>query len=290
MAAGRLDPRINAYRDDLAAEYLKEKVDAPRYARGEPRQVIAGSAPLRLLPRFDALLETELLFGEIVTVYDESEGWAWAQAEGDAYVGYAPCDALSAAVADPTHRVAALRTYLYAAPDIKAPPLDMVSMNARVAIAGEAESFARLADGRFISAAHLAEAGDHAGDFVAVAEQFLGTPYLWGGRTSVGVDCSGLIQLALQAEGRDCPRDTDLLEKSVGMALSLTDNSTGLRRGDLVFWEDHMGVMLDAEQLLHANAFHMATAIEPLNVAVARIAGKEGPVTSIRRMDSADTV
>lgn len=174
--------------------------------------------------------------------------------------------------------------------DIKAPPLDMVSMNARVAIAGEAESFARLADGRFISAAHLAEAGDHAGDFVAVAEQFLGTPYLWGGRTSVGVDCSGLIQLALQAVGRNCPRDTDLLEKSVGTALSLTDNSTGLRRGDLVFWEDHMGVMLDAEQLLHANAFHMATAIEPLNVAVARIAGKEGPVTSIRRMDSADAV
>lgn len=288
MARGLLDPRINAYRGDLAAEALKDQIDAPRYARGERRQLIASSAPLRQQPRFDAALETELLFGEFVTVYDEGEGWAWIQAEGDAYVGYAPCDALSASLRDTTHRVTALRTYLYPAPDIKTLPLEMLSMNARVAVAGERERFCQLAGGGFIIAAHLAEAGDYAADFVAVAERFAGTPYLWGGRTSVGLDCSGLIQLALQAAGRECPRDTDLLEKSVGAALPFMEDFKELRRGDLVFWKDHMGVMLDSERLLHANAFHMAVAVEDLSGAVARIAGVEGPVTSIRRIGPAE--
>lgn len=286
MTTGRLDPRINAYRDDLAAEHLRDKVDAPRYAEGERRQVVAGSAPLRLQPRFDALLETELLFGDTAIVYDESEGWAWVQAEGDAYVGYAPCDALLAAVADTTHRVAALRTYLYPAPDIKAPPLEMLSMNARVAVAGERGRFCQLTNGRFIIADHLADAGEYESDFVDVAERFLGTPYLWGGRTSVGLDCSGLIQLALQAAGRECPRDTDLQEKSVGEAVPVMEDFKALRRGDLIFWSDHMGVMLDGERLLHANAFHMAVAVEKLGEAVTRIADVEGPVTSIRRMGS----
>ncbi len=264
-------------------------VEAPRYAKGVNRQVIVGAAPLRREPRFDAGLETELLFGEIVSVYDENEGWAWAQAESDAYVGYAPCDALSNAVTPATHRVAALRSYLYPAPDMKAPPLDLLSMNASVAVTGEAERFSKLADGRFAIAAHLADAGAYADDFVAVAEQFLGAPYLWGGRTSIGLDCSALIQLALQAAGVACPRDTDMFEKSVGRALAVTEALKRLLRGDLIFWKGHMGVMLDGERLLHANAFHMAVADEPLSEAVARIAKSEGPIKSIRRMGHAET-
>jgi cell wall-associated NlpC family hydrolase len=171
---------------------------------------------------------------------------------------------------------------------MKAPPLDLLSLNARIVVAGERDRFSQLADGRFAVTAHLAGADDFADDFVAVAERFLGAPYLWGGRTSIGLDCSGLVQLALQAAGIACPRDTDMLEKSVGAALPDTGDLSGLQRGDLVFWKGHVGVMLDEKRLLHANAFHMAVAVEPLSEAVARIAEMEGPVTSVRRLGDAE--
>ena len=277
------DRRVNAYRDDLAAEYLRGSVDVPKYTQGETRQVVAATAPLRRAPRFDAPLETEILHGERVTVYDENEGWAWAQGMSDSYVGYVPSDDLVTKTPEPTHRVRALRTHLYRAPDIKVPPLDLLSMNARVGVAEELGRFVKLEDGRFAIAAHLAPLSDFAEDFVDVALEFLGTPYLWGGRTSIGVDCSALIQLALQASGVECPRDTDMQEAALGEALPDPEDQSAYLRGDLIFWKGHMGVMLDDTRLLHANAHHMATAIEPVAEAISRIAASEGPVSSVRR-------
>lgn len=278
------DPRLHAYRDDLAADYMKGQVDVPRLAEGKKRQVVAGAAAVRKEPRHDAPLETELLFGEMVTVYDEQEGWAWAQSRIDSYVGYVSEDALSSRVAEPTHRVSALRTHLYPVPDIKTPPLDLLSMNAWVTVDSIEGRFARLRDGRFAIAAHLSAADEHEDDFVAVAERFLGAPYLWGGRTSIGLDCSALTQLSLQATGMACLRDSDMQEKSLGEALPDPQDQGSYRRGDLLFWKGHMGVMLDGERLLHSNAHHMAVAIEPVAEAVARIAAAEGPVTSVRRI------
>jgi len=277
------DPRINAYRDDLAAECLRGQVDVMSYTKGETRQLVAASAPLRNQPRFDAPLESELLHGERVTVYDENEGWAWAQAEQDSYVGYMPGDALGMEMTLPTHTVSARCTHLYPAPDIKVPPLDLLSMNARLTVAEELGQFARLTDGRFAIASHLTALGDYAQDFVSVAERFLGTPYLWGGRTSMGLDCSSLIQLSLQATGVACPRDTDMQEATLGEPLPDWKDFSVLERGDLLFWRGHMGVMTDTRHLLHANAFHMAVAVEPVTEAVSRIEGSEGPVTSVRR-------
>ena len=277
------DRRINAYRDDLAAERLRGQVDVANYRQGEIRQLMAAAAPLRRAPRFDARLETEVLHGESVTVYDENEGWAWAQAGQDSYVGYMPGNALGPEITPPTHRVSALCTHLYPAPDIKAPPLDLLSMNARLAVAEEMGHFARLADGRFAIASHLSALGDHAQDFVAVAERFVGAPYLWGGRTSIGLDCSALVQLSLQAAGVACPRDADMQEAALGEPLPDWKSLSVLKRGDLLFWRGHMGVMSDHEHLLHANTFHMAVAVEPVAEAVKRIEASEGPVTSVRR-------
>lgn len=284
MSREHLDPRTHAYREDLAADSLKGQVDAPEYAKGERRQIMEGVTAMRREPRHDAPLETELLFGEAVIVYDEREGWAWAQAESDSYVGYVSADALAPEVFAPTHRVGVLRTHQYPAPDIKAPPLELLSMNALVAVERAEGRFAVLKDGRFAVAAHLAPLGEYEKDFVAVAERFLGTPYLWGGRTSIGLDCSALVQLALQSAGIPCPRDTDMQETVLGEALSDPKDQSAFRRSDLVFWKGHMGVMLDEVRLLHANAHHMAVAIEPVADAIARIAAAGGPVTSVRRL------
>ena len=283
MGVDSPDARVNAYRDDLAAESLRGLIDVPEYAKGEKRQLKAAAAPLRAAPRFDAALETQVLHGECVTVYDENEGWAWVQAMSDSYVGYLPGDALSGDISRHTHRVSALCTHIYPAPDIKVPPLDLFSMNALVSVSEEMGRFVRLEDGRFAIASHLKPVTDFAEDFVSVAQKFLGVPYLWGGRTSTGIDCSALIQLSLQAAGIAAPRDSDMQEAALGMALSDPHDPSVLQRGDLIFWKGHMGVMLDETRLLHANAHHMATAIEPVADAVARIAASEGKVTSVRR-------
>ncbi len=283
MSDTPLDPRINAYRDELAAAHLKGQIDVPEYSDGEKHQVISGSAYLRKAPRFDAPLETEFLFGEAVTVYDENEGWAWAQSDEDAYVGYVSADALGTDIAAPTHRVLALRTHLYPVPDIKAPPLELFSMNARVEVESIDGQFAKLKDGTFAIAAHLMPVEQFAGDFVSVAHEFLGTPYLWGGRTSIGLDCSALIQLSLQATGAKCPRDTDMQEATLGEPLSDPHDQNAFARADLVFWDGHIGVMLDETRVLHANVHHMAVAIEPVAEAIARIEASEGRVTSVRR-------
>ena len=284
MDSNQLDPRINALRADLAAESLRGRVDAPHYAEGKKFQIVASLAPMRHEPRFDARLDTEMLFGETLTVYDEAEGWAWAQTDGDSYVGYVPTGALSEEIVAGTHRVSALRSHVYPAPDIKVPPLDQLSMNACLVVAEEDGRFAQLLDGRFVVAAHIVRDGEVVDDFVAVAERFAGTPYLWGGRTSLGLDCSALVQLSLQAAGIACPRDTDLQEAALGEALGDPLDMSALQRGDLVFWEGHMGVMLDSDQLLHADAHHMAVTAEPVAEAISRIAGTKGPVTSIRRL------
>ncbi|KZE36234.1 C40 family peptidase [Chelatococcus daeguensis] len=280
------DPRTTPARPDLAADFLAGTVVATRYVRARERRIVAASAPLRREPRPDAPLDTEALAGEAVRVFEEEEGWAWAQLAGDGYVGYLPVSALGAFEPAPTHRVAVLRTFVYPGPSIKLPPVGALSLMAGVTVSGFEGDFARLADGSAIFARHLAFVGPPlADDFVTIAERFVGVPYLWGGKTSLGIDCSGLVQLALSAAAVEAPRDSDLQERTLGSPLPITEEFTGLRRGDLVFWKGHVGIMVDSANLLHANGHHMATVIEPLAVAAARIeAAGAGPVTSIKRL------
>jgi cell wall-associated NlpC family hydrolase len=267
------DKRLTPARPDLASSSLKGRVEAAHFVDGEEATVAWGRVSLRAGPSHDSRQVSELLFGEIVTIYERKDGWAWLQAKTDSYVGYARESGLGPAFVADAH-VIQLLTPLLSAPDVKSPLRDLLPLNARVKRGRQEGNFVAVADG-FVSAQALAPAA--ASDFVAVAERFIGVPYVWGGKTFQGLDCSGLIQTALQAAGIACPRDTDMMEQALGHAVTRDQ----MKRGDLIFWKGHMGVMRDAQTLLHANAFHMQVSSEPLDAAIARIAT---PVTAIKRL------
>jgi len=282
-----LDRRLIAARPDLAAAALRGKVEAARFVEGWRRRVVEGAAPLRRSPAPSAALETEALYGETMIVYEESDGWAWAQLERDAYVGFVPVGALGAPD-EPTHRLAALRSFAYPGPSVRLPPILALSLGARLAILAIQGDFATTADGLHVYARHLAPLEAKEADFVAVAERFLEAPYLWGGRTSQGIDCSGLVQTALAEAGLEAPRDSDMMEAWLGAPIGFDEALDNLQRGDLVFWKGHVGVMRDGKRLLHANGWHMKVVSEPLRVARDRINDKAyGPITSIHRLPSA---
>jgi cell wall-associated NlpC family hydrolase len=283
-----LDPRITPARRDLAAKHLAGVVEAQRFVEGKAYEIGAAQAPVRDAPSHEAELQTEALKGERVTIYDISpEGWAWGQLAGDGYVGYVPASALAAPGAPPTHKVTAPRTFVFPGPSIKRPPLEALSFGCRLAIARQEEPFAITASGGHVPLLHLAPIETMETDFVAVAERFLGTPYLWGGKTSLGMDCSGLVQLALAACGIPCPRDTDMQQQALGSALAPPFELASLRRGDLIFWKGHVAIVRDEATLVDANASrHMAVAIEPIAPAIARIRPIAGEVTGVRRLPS----
>jgi len=274
------DPRLTPARADLAAKKLEGKMAAARYVEGHSFEVIEPQAPLRGEPASDAPLATEALKGERVTIYDSNaEGWAWGQLAADDYVGWLPANALAPAGAEPTHKVAALRTFAFPGPSIKLPPVEALPLGARLAIAHFDDRMAVTQSGSYVPAPHLAPVESYEPDFIAVAERFIGVPYLWGGKTALGLDCSGLVQVALTACGTSCPRDSDMQEESLGAAADVSD----VRRGDLIFWKGHVAIARDRSSLLHANAFHMAVAIEPIGDAIARIRSAGFEVTCVRR-------
>ncbi len=245
------------------------------------RRIITGVTALRRAPAGDAPLETQLLFGEMFSVEEEAAGWARGRSVHDDYPGYVQTQALGPPGPPPTHTVIVPRTFVYRGADIKSPPLLWLSMNARLALSGHRAGFSLIGDLGWVYSAHVAPADAYAADFVSVAEVFLGTPYLWGGRDSLGVDCSGLLQTAMWRAGLGCPRDT---HQQVDLGEARPISFDALQRGDLIFWKGHVGIMRDASNLLHANAFHMQVAGEPLSEAVRRIAQSGGEVSHIRRL------
>lgn len=270
------DNRLIAVRPDLAAAHLKGKVDAPRFVEGKRFIIAKGRASLRTRPNENASQDSELLFGQGFTVYDRNDGWAWGQACDDQYVGYVK----EAVLAHPFAvdcKVTALLAPVFSCADLKTPVVDLLPMNAGVPVLETQGDYINVGPG-FVHKRHLVPLVEK--DFAEVAERFLGAPYVWGGKTVAGLDCSGLVQVALQAVGKAAPRDSDMMEQSLGQEVALSDIS----RGDLVFWKGHVGVMLDRCRLLHANAFHMSVAIEPLAQAVKRIQGAAGPVSCIKRL------
>ncbi len=285
-----LDPRLHAYRADLAAESLRGQVGAPRYVAGRPAQVVRGIADVRRNPAASAPLDTQLLCGEQVTVYDEADGWAWVQNASDGYVGYVESAALGAEAQAPTHSVAVLRTFLYPEPSIKTPPLDCLSMTSPVTVVGTKGPFSevRLAapgSGGWIYSCHLAAAGAVVPDYLATARQFLGAPYLWGGRNSLGLDCSALVQLALARAGIPCLRDSYMQETTLGTAVPVDAGRCVPRRGDFIYSPGHVAMAWDEGTVLHATGHTMLVVIEPLADLLQRVMAESGGgFTAARRL------
>ncbi|MGC6512678.1 MAG: NlpC/P60 family protein [Parvibaculales bacterium] len=275
------DPRLNPWRDDLAAAYLRGEVDAPKYVEGRDMMVISPVAALRRSPADGAKMDTQLLHGEIFRVYEKKKGWAWGQSQRDDYVGYAKLVDLAGPVRTDMV-VTAMRSFVYESDDIKSRPVMALSMGAQVKMVSKQGRFVHIDGDGWMIADHLGYNTEHDVDFVSIAEKFLHVPYLWGGKESLGLDCSALVQIALQRCGISCPRDSDMQERVLGETV---EPDAPLQRGDLVFWKGHVGIMQDATRLLHANATHMKVVSEPFQEARSRIAETEGDITSIKRLN-----
>ncbi|NRP90105.1 Dipeptidyl-peptidase 6 [Ensifer adhaerens] len=279
-----LDRRLNAFRPDLAEARLRGKVEAERFVEGSKAQIVTPVVALRPEPDLACGIDTELLMGEEVTVFERSNGWCWVKSLSDGYVGYLPEGAVKEGTAAATHIVIPQRTFLYPEPELRKPHVTVLSMGSRVRVSGTAEArgnhYVVLEDGTAIFARHVELIGHNdGGDYVDVALRFLETPYLWGGRSGLGIDCSGLVQLALSMTGRAAPRDTDMQAAGLGEPIAREE----LRRGDFVFWKGHVAIMEDPETMVHANGHTMTVARENFAAAVERIGWLYQQPTGYRR-------
>lgn len=279
------DSRLIPYREDLAAEALRGKVSAARFVRSRDYHVMVKLVDVRRHPRADAPRDTQLLLGEGFRVFEIAQGWAWGQAVLDGYVGYVRAEGLCEGSLAATHRIRALRTFFYREANLKSPVLMSAGMNAKVRVEGNEENFLRVNGGMYVFEKHLLEIDEKCEDYVAMAENLIGVPYLWGGRDALGLDCSALVQLALEWSGVACPRDTDMQEAYLGKEVA-DFRDAGLRRGDLVFWRGHVGIMRDKKELLHAEANSMMVTVELLETAESRIGTVEGAIRCVRRIEN----
>lgn len=283
-----LDKRLNAYRTDLADEGLRGLVEAARFVAGKPMRISDPVVDVRSEPRGDAPITTQFLFGDDVLVFEDHNGWCWIQNERDGYVGYVVDTTLDRRASDPTHIVIAPRSFVYPGSDLKFPRTSALSMGSLVTVTGGEERrgtlYAMLPSGEAMIAKHLVPIDEVAEDYVAVAETLMHTPYLWGGVSGFGIDCSGLIQLALLMTGQGVLRDSDMQAGTIGERIEPDENYHNLKRGDFVFWKGHAAMMASHSTLIHASGHTMSVTLEPLRDAIERIAYLYGKPTAVRRL------
>lgn len=281
----KLDPRLNAFRSDLADKRLLGKVEAGRFVDGTLQRVIVPTAALYKIPDIKTERQSECLFGENVLVFEQTDKFCWVQAQQDSYVGYMERSQLGPVETEPTHRVIVPRTFQYMAADLRSPMVTPLSMGSFLTVVGgpvetRGTLYFRLDNGHFVVTKHIAPLASLASDYVKIAESFVHTPYLWGGKSGLGIDCSGLVSLSMMMVGKSVLRDTDMQQASIGMPI---DPKNGLQRGDLVFWKGHVAIMVDDTTILHANGTSMDVKKEPLSEAIERIARHDSNPTCFRR-------
>ena len=288
--AATFDRRLHAYRDDLADMALKGRVNSQRFVAAKPYHVAAAIAPVHPSPSHEADLDTQALGGEAIDVFEIGDAWAWGQLRGDGYVGYLPAAALAlGAPVDATHKVSSPHAFAYTEPTARSRPVKSMLFGTTFQVRADLPEFLELSSGGFIGASHAEPVDAIATDYVATMQAFLGTPYLWGGKSALGVDCSGLVQLALLKAGIRCPRDTDMQARDLPGGVDISATSTeatagALQRGDIVYWPRHVGVMVDDAMLIHANGGRMATTIDPFVEVAARADADGRPISAIKRL------
>ncbi len=272
-----MDRRTTPANGRVAATELEGVVAAAAYVAGAASFVVVSVADLLKAP--DGPRDRQLLCGAKVRVLEDREGWSFVQAS-DGYVGYVASGALDAKAAEPTHRVIARATNAYERPDFKSPDRLSLPFGAAVAVNRIEGRYAETPLG-YIPLVHLGPVADRLCDPVEVARLHLGTPYLWGGNSTFGLDCSGLVQASLLACGIPCPGDSDMQSTEVGQPIA---EDEPLQRGDLIFWKGHVAMMTTPDRMIHANATHMAVVEEDFAEACARIAAKgDGAIIARRR-------